>query len=79
MLDDAPVAIRRIGPTRKCRTLAMDTRVTPEQASSVEFREIERLNPLVKWNFESTYNFPPVSRKTIIVRLNVRSGKLQDI
>ena len=55
---------------------AMDTRVTPEQASSKAFREIIALNPGWVPNFTSTFNFPPDSRKTIIARLVIRAGAL---
>jgi poly-gamma-glutamate capsule biosynthesis protein CapA/YwtB (metallophosphatase superfamily) len=58
---------------------AMDLRVTPKHVATPEFREIQKLNPEWIPNFDSTYNFPPDSRKTIIVRLEVRDGELRDV
>jgi poly-gamma-glutamate synthesis protein (capsule biosynthesis protein) len=47
---------------------AIDLEMTPEHAASEGFREIQALSPGWEPNFGSLYNFPPDSRKTIIVR-----------
>lgn len=57
---------------------AMDTRVTPAQVATQAFQEILALNPGWIPNYESTFNFPPDSRKTIMARLVVTEGVLTD-
>jgi len=47
---------------------SIDLRMTPEHAASKSFREIQALSPEWQPNFDSLYNFPPDSRKTMIVR-----------
>jgi poly-gamma-glutamate synthesis protein (capsule biosynthesis protein) len=47
---------------------AIDLRMTPEHADSKGFKEIQALSPDWVPNFDSLYNFPPDSRKTIILR-----------
>jgi poly-gamma-glutamate capsule biosynthesis protein CapA/YwtB (metallophosphatase superfamily) len=58
---------------------AIDLRMDPAHAHSSSFREIQALNP--KWipNFDSLYNFPEDSRKSIIVRAAVSSRGLGPI
>ncbi|WP_458782284.1 CapA family protein [Arthrobacter sp. D3-16] len=58
---------------------AMDTRVTPEQVATVAFQEILALNPGWVPNFNSTFNFPPDSRKTIVAKLTIEDGKLSGV
>ena len=57
---------------------AMDTRVTPEQVASKSFQEILALNPGWVPDYESTFNFPPDSRKTIIAKFVITEGALTD-
>ncbi len=57
---------------------AMDTRVTPEHVKTKGFQEIMSLNPDWIPNFESTFNFPPDSRMTILAQLTVEDGRLVD-
>lgn len=47
---------------------AMDLRMTPEHAESHGFKEVQALSPGWLPNFDSLYNFPPDSRKTILVK-----------
>jgi poly-gamma-glutamate synthesis protein (capsule biosynthesis protein) len=47
---------------------AVDLRMTPEHAKSKGFREIQVLAPKWEPDFDSLYNFPPDSAKTLIVR-----------
>ncbi|MGI5219114.1 CapA family protein [Nocardia sp. CA-290969] len=57
---------------------AMDTRITPEHVASKSFQEILALNPEWVPNYESTFNFPPDSRKTIIAKFVITNGRLTD-
>jgi poly-gamma-glutamate synthesis protein (capsule biosynthesis protein) len=47
---------------------AMDLRITPEHAESRGFKEVQALSPGWEPNFDSLYNFPPDSRKAILVK-----------
>jgi len=55
---------------------AMDLHMTPEHAESAGFLEVQQLSPEWVVDFESSYNFPPDSRHTIIVKLEVDGGAL---
>lgn len=57
---------------------AMDTRVTPEQVATQAFQEILALNPGWIPNFESTFNFPPDSRKTILATFDIEDDRIVD-
>jgi poly-gamma-glutamate capsule biosynthesis protein CapA/YwtB (metallophosphatase superfamily) len=57
---------------------AMDTRITPAHVATKGFQEILALNPDWIPDYESTFNFPPDSRKTILARFTVRDGSLVD-
>jgi len=50
---------------------AIDLRMTPEHASRKSFREIQALSPGWVPDFDSLYNFPPDSRKTMILRAQI--------
>lgn len=56
---------------------AMDLTMTPAHANSKGFREIQQLSPEWIPDFESSYNFPPDSRHTIIVKLVAEGGALK--
>jgi poly-gamma-glutamate synthesis protein (capsule biosynthesis protein) len=58
---------------------AMDLPMTPEHAASKSFREIQTLNPDWIPDFESTYNFPKDSRKTLVVKAVIGGGKLKRV
>ena len=53
---------------------AMDLRITPEHAARKSFREIQALSPGWEPDFDSLYNFPPDSRKTMILRAAINTG-----
>lgn len=55
---------------------AIDLRMDPTHAASKSFREIQALSPGWEPDFDSLYNFPPDSRKTIFARLELADGKL---
>lgn len=55
---------------------AMDLTMTPAHANSTGFKEIQQLSPDWVPDFESSYNFPPDSRRTIIVKLVTEGGVL---
>jgi poly-gamma-glutamate synthesis protein (capsule biosynthesis protein) len=56
---------------------AMDLHMTPAHADSKGFKEIQQLNPDWVPDFDSSYNFPPDSRRTIIVKLVTEKGALK--
>jgi poly-gamma-glutamate capsule biosynthesis protein CapA/YwtB (metallophosphatase superfamily) len=58
---------------------AMDLRMTPAHAASKGFREVQALSPGWKPNFDSLYNFPPDSRKTILVHAAFDQHGIGDI
>jgi poly-gamma-glutamate capsule biosynthesis protein CapA/YwtB (metallophosphatase superfamily) len=58
---------------------AMDLPMTPEHAASKGFKEIQTLNPDWIPDFESTYNFPKDSRKTLVVKAIIGDGKLKRV
>jgi len=47
---------------------AMDLRMTPQHAASPGFKEVQALSPEWEPNFGTLYNFPPDSRKTVMLR-----------
>jgi poly-gamma-glutamate capsule biosynthesis protein CapA/YwtB (metallophosphatase superfamily) len=47
---------------------AMDLRMTPEHAASRGFKEVQALAPEWEPDFDSLYNFPHDSRKTVMLR-----------
>lgn len=53
---------------------AIDLRMTPEHAARKSFREIQALSPDWEPDFDSLYNFPPDSRKTMILRAEIGKG-----
>lgn len=55
---------------------AVDLPMTPEHAASKGFREIQKLHPAWEPDFESTYNFPPDSRRTVVASLEIADGAL---
>lgn len=57
---------------------AMDTRITPAHVATKGFQEIIALNPEWVPDFDSTFNFPPDSRMTIMARLRIESGRVVD-
>jgi poly-gamma-glutamate capsule biosynthesis protein CapA/YwtB (metallophosphatase superfamily) len=58
---------------------ATDLRMDQAHAHSKSFREIQTLNPNWIPNFDSLYNFPEDSRKTIMVRAQVSASGLEQI
>lgn len=58
---------------------ATDLTMTPEHAQSKGFREIQGLHPEWIPNFDSRYNFPPDSRKTLVVKARIENGQLQSV
>jgi poly-gamma-glutamate synthesis protein (capsule biosynthesis protein) len=55
---------------------AIDLRMDQAHANSKGFREIQALNPNWIPDFDSLYNFPEDSRKTIVVKFLLQHGKL---
>jgi poly-gamma-glutamate synthesis protein (capsule biosynthesis protein) len=53
---------------------AIDLRMTPEHAARKSFKEIQALSPDWEPDFDSLYNFPPDSRKTMILRAEIGKG-----
>src|SRR5580658_7798892 len=58
---------------------AVDLRIDQAHAESKSFREIQALAPSWVPNFDSLYNFPEDSRKTIMVRALVSASGLEQI
>jgi poly-gamma-glutamate capsule biosynthesis protein CapA/YwtB (metallophosphatase superfamily) len=58
---------------------AMDLRMTPEHARSKGFREIQSLSPDWVPNFDSLYNFPPDSRKTVLLKAQLTDSGIARI
>ncbi len=58
---------------------AVDLPMTREHAERPSFKEIQKLNPNWIPDFESTYNFPFDSRKSVIVKCIVAGGKLDSV
>jgi len=57
---------------------ATDLRMTPEHAARASFREIQRLAENWEPDFDSLYNFPPASRLSMVARLHIADGRLQE-
>ncbi|MGQ9427375.1 CapA family protein [Gilvimarinus sp. F26214L] len=58
---------------------AVDLTMTPEHAQSKGFREIQGLHPEWIPDFESRYNFPPDSRRTAVVKVEIENGGIQKV
>jgi len=58
---------------------AIDLRMDRAHAQSRSFREIQTLNPNWIPDFESLYNFPEDSRKTIVVRIAVSESGIGQV
>jgi poly-gamma-glutamate synthesis protein (capsule biosynthesis protein) len=58
---------------------AMDLPLTPEHAASEGFRRLLRLHPGWEPDLSSTYNFPPDSRRTIVVRCRLSSDGVAEV
>jgi len=56
---------------------AMDLPMTREHAERKSFKEIQKLNPSWEPDFESTYNFPYDSRKSIIAKCVIAEKRIQ--
>jgi poly-gamma-glutamate synthesis protein (capsule biosynthesis protein) len=57
---------------------ATDLRMDPEHASRKSFREIQALAENWEPDFDSLYNFPPAARLSMVARLQIANGKLQE-
>jgi poly-gamma-glutamate synthesis protein (capsule biosynthesis protein) len=53
---------------------AMDLHIDEKHARSKGFREIQKLHPDWQPNFDITYNFPPDSSHSVIVKCVLRAG-----
>ena len=58
---------------------AMDLRMTPEHAAGQGFKEVQALSPGWEPDFDSLYNFPPDSRKTVIVRAELAAKGVETL
>ncbi|GAB1256371.1 hypothetical protein NBRC116494_08730 [Aurantivibrio plasticivorans] len=58
---------------------AVDLPMTPEHAQSKGFKEIQGLHPEWIPDFDSLYNFPPDSRRTMIVKLMIADGEVKSV
>ena len=56
----------------------VDLRMTPEHAARPSFREIQKLGEDWEPDFDSLYNFPPASRLSMIARLRIGGGRVQE-
>ncbi len=56
---------------------AVDLRIDEAHANSQSFREIQSLNPNWIVDLDGLYNFPEDSRKSVLVRITLESGKIQ--
>jgi poly-gamma-glutamate capsule biosynthesis protein CapA/YwtB (metallophosphatase superfamily) len=57
---------------------ATDLRMTPEHAARPSFREIQQLAENWEPDFDSPYNFPQASRLSMIARLHIADGGVQE-
>lgn len=55
---------------------ATDLRMDPEHAARKSFREIQKLGENWEPDFGSLYNFPPASRMSALVRLEIDRGRI---
>ncbi|MGI1677383.1 MAG: CapA family protein [Cellvibrionaceae bacterium] len=58
---------------------ATDLTMTPEHAESKGFKEIQGLHPEWIPDFDSRYNFPPDSRKSMVVKVNIDNKKISRV
>jgi poly-gamma-glutamate synthesis protein (capsule biosynthesis protein) len=58
---------------------ALDLPFDKTLAESKGFKEIQKLNPGWTPDFTSTYNFPPDSQKTIIVKSVIHQGVIKSV
>lgn len=56
---------------------AVDLHMDPAHAASPGFREIQGLHPQWEPDFDSSYNFPADSRRTVVAKLVVGAGGLE--
>ncbi len=57
---------------------ATDLRMTPEHAARRSFREIQVLAEGWEPDFDSLYNFPPASRRSMLVRFEIAGGRIRE-
>lgn len=57
---------------------ATDLRMDPEHAARPSFKEIQKLGENWEPDFGSLYNFPPAARLSMIARLRVADGRVQE-
>jgi poly-gamma-glutamate synthesis protein (capsule biosynthesis protein) len=57
---------------------ATDLRMDPEHAARPSFKEIQKLGENWEPDFDSLYNFPPASRLSMIARLHIAGGRVQE-
>ncbi|MFM1885710.1 MAG: hypothetical protein RL026_867 [Pseudomonadota bacterium] len=57
---------------------ATDLRMDPEHAARPSFKEIQKLGEDWEPDFDSLYNFPPASRLSMVARLRIADGRLQE-
>lgn len=57
---------------------ATDLRMDPEHAARKSFKEIQKLGENWVPDFDSLYNFPPASRMSVIVRLDVENRRIRE-
>lgn len=58
---------------------ATELEMTPEHANSKGFKEIQGLHPEWVPDFDSRYNFPPDSRKSIMVKVKIKNKKISEV
>lgn len=56
---------------------ATDLRMTPEHAARPSFKEIQKLGEDWEPDFDSLYNFPPAARLSMVARLHIAEGRIQ--
>lgn len=58
---------------------AVDLRMDAAHAASRGFREIQKLHPHWEPDFESSYNFPADSRRTVVVKCTIAEGAVRRV
>jgi poly-gamma-glutamate synthesis protein (capsule biosynthesis protein) len=58
---------------------AVDLRIDKAHAESMGFKEIQKLHPHWVPDFDSLYNFPEDSRKTVAIKVAVRGGRINSL
>lgn len=58
---------------------AVDLHMDAAHAASKGFREIQKLHPHWEPDFESSYNFPADSRRTVIVKCTIERGAIRRV